>query len=61
VVVNGLKIWHIDPLTKAEAVSFDNQGEGKASAVSAAQGKIVLQYPGKRRRDARTLSLPELR
>jgi hypothetical protein len=39
----GLKIWHIDPLTKAEVVSYDNQGASKGSAVPAAQGAIVLQ------------------
>lgn len=39
----GLKIWHIDPLTKAVVVSYDNQRGGEASAVPPAQGKIVLQ------------------
>jgi probable HAF family extracellular repeat protein len=39
----GLKIWHIDPLTNAEVVSYDNQGAGNGSAVPAAQGEIVLQ------------------
>ena len=39
----GLKIWHIDPLTRAEVVSYDNQGAGKGSAVPATQGAIVLQ------------------
>jgi probable HAF family extracellular repeat protein len=39
----GLKIWHTDPVTKAEVVDYDNQGAGNGSAVLAAQGEIVLQ------------------
>jgi probable HAF family extracellular repeat protein len=39
----GLKIWHVDPLTKAEAVTYDNQRGGAASAIPSTQGNIVLQ------------------
>ena len=39
----GLKIWHVDPVTRAQVVDYDNLGAGTGSAVPAAQGKIVLQ------------------
>jgi probable HAF family extracellular repeat protein len=39
----GLRIWRLDPASKAEVVVYDNLGAGDGSVLSAAQGNIVLQ------------------
>lgn len=39
----GLKIWHTDQATNAEAIDYDNLDTGASSVVPAAQGKVVLQ------------------
>ena len=38
-----LRIWHIDPATKAPVVDYDNQLAGSRSAGSVAEGIILLQ------------------
>jgi probable HAF family extracellular repeat protein len=40
----GLKIWHIDPATRAEVVDYDNEGGAGAAGGSAlVEGRIVVQ------------------
>jgi len=39
----GLKIWHVDPVTRAEVVDYDNRSAGPGNAGPAVQGSIVHQ------------------
>lgn len=39
----ALRIWHIDPATKAEVVDYDSRGADPRSAGPVVQGEIVLQ------------------
>jgi probable HAF family extracellular repeat protein len=38
----GLKIWHIDPATKAAVVDYDNQGAGPDGTGSSFKGEILV-------------------
>jgi probable HAF family extracellular repeat protein len=37
----GLKIWHVDPVTRAELVDYDNLSAGAGGTGSAVQGRIA--------------------
>lgn len=39
----GLKIWHLDPMTRAEVVDYDNLSAGPGATGPAVQGSIVHQ------------------
>jgi probable HAF family extracellular repeat protein len=39
----GLKVWHVDPVTRAEVVDYDNLGAGPGNTGSAVWGTIVHQ------------------
>lgn len=38
----GLKIWHIDPATRASVVDYDNQGEDPEGTGSSFQGEVLV-------------------
>ena len=39
----ALKIWHLDPVTRAEVVDYDNLAAGPGNTGPAVQGSIVHQ------------------
>jgi hypothetical protein len=38
----GLRIWHIDPATKAQVIDYDNTGPGAAGG-TVVEGRIAVQ------------------
>jgi probable HAF family extracellular repeat protein len=38
----GLKIWHVDPVTRATVVDYDNQGTGSDGAGSVFHGEVLV-------------------